>query len=119
MFVEPKIDHMKKTPVFEGLGREFDQLSEERKKMSGAELAVEYLLLPAEERRRFDRSYKNRAWLLMMKDRLDRATPEQWRRVREILDRRMRARADAERSTARKAGSRRGAVGGNTERKCE
>jgi len=77
---------MKKAPVFEGLDREFDHHTEKRKKMSGTELAVEYLMLPAEERSRFDRTYRDRVRLLVLKDRLARATPGQLRRVREILN---------------------------------
>jgi hypothetical protein len=53
--------------------------------MSATELMARYMLLPAAERGRFDRLYANRVRHLAVWTEVRRATPEQLRRVKEIL----------------------------------
>jgi hypothetical protein len=54
--------------------------------MKSHEMMVTYLKLSPEERHEFDRVYARRVILLRIFSRLRRATPEQIRRVREILE---------------------------------
>jgi hypothetical protein len=53
--------------------------------MSATELMARCMLLPAAERGRFDRLYANRVRHLAVWTEVRRATPEQLRRVKEIL----------------------------------
>jgi hypothetical protein len=55
--------------------------------MKSHELIVAYVKLSPEERHEFDRIYARRVMLLRIFAKLRRATPEQIRRVREILER--------------------------------
>jgi hypothetical protein len=54
--------------------------------MKAHEMMLAYLRLAPEERHRFDIFYARRVWLLRIWSKLRRATPEQIRRVREILE---------------------------------
>jgi hypothetical protein len=54
--------------------------------MKPHEMMWAYLRLSPEERHRFDIFYARRVWLLRIWSKLRRATPEQIRRVREILE---------------------------------
>jgi len=54
--------------------------------MKAHEMMWAYLRLSPEERHRFDIFYGRRVWLLRIWAKLRRATPEQMRRVREILE---------------------------------
>ena len=53
--------------------------------MNATELMARYMLLPPEERGKFDRYHARRVWYLAQWARIRRATPEQLRRVKEIL----------------------------------
>jgi hypothetical protein len=55
--------------------------------MKSHELFVAYVKLSPEERHEFDRLYARRVRLLRFIARLRKASPEQLRRVREILER--------------------------------
>lgn len=54
--------------------------------MKAHEMMWAYVRLSPEERHRFDIFYARRVWLLRIWSKLRRATPEQIRRVREILE---------------------------------
>ena len=58
--------------------------------MKSHEMMVTYLKLSPEERHEFDRIYARRVMLLRIFAKLRRATPEQVRRVREILEKKPR-----------------------------
>ena len=64
--------------------------AERTKIMKSHEMMVTYLKLSPEERHEFDRIYARRVMLLRIFAKLRRATPEQVRRVREILEKKPR-----------------------------